>query len=429
MTAAKPTAPSTEEHPPPARRARARGREALVAAFPTARALPVPLDHEPVGRAWLASHGVEDTRVSTRHVVFSHRGGLGVEDAGSRNGTWINGCRLGPGERAALSDGAIVRIGRTLFVYRQELRGSDEPDAPIDGRLVGPFGLRAVAADIDALRGRPLTNVLIEGETGTGKELAARAVAAAVGRARPYGAVNMAGLASGVFEAQLFGYVPGAYSGSGKGSPGVFREHEGGAVFLDELGELPADLQAKLLRVLENRELLPVGGVRPLPVDVLVIAATNRDLDEAVAAGAFRRDLLARLATRIALPALRDRAEDLFAIAQAVTRKNGEELLAADVEVEALERLMLHELPANVREVAAVLSRAFAAERRPRLTLEALESILGPPSAVASSRASALTAEGVAEALRLEGSESGAARRLGISRGMLRRFRAGLTSR
>ncbi|HQY64728.1 MAG TPA: sigma 54-interacting transcriptional regulator, partial [Polyangiaceae bacterium] len=228
---------------------------------------------------------------------------------------------------------------------------------------------------------------------------------------------------------QLFGYVPGAYSGSGRGSPGVFREHEGGAVFLDELGELPADLQAKLLRVLENRELLPVGGVRPLPVDVLVIAATNRDLDEAVAAGAFRRDLLARLATRIALPALRDRVEDLFAIAQAVTRQNGEELLAANVEVEALERLMLHELPANVREVASVLSRAFAAERRPSLTLEAIETILGPPSAVASGRASALTLERVTEALRLEGSESGAARRLGISRGMLRRFRAGQTPR
>ncbi len=427
MTAAKP--PSTEEHPQPTRSERARGREALVAGFPTARALPVPLDDEPVGREWLASRGLEDTRVSTRHFVFSHRGGLGVEDAGSRNGTWVNGCRLGPGERAALADGAVVRVGRTLFVYRKEFRGSDDPSAPIDGRLVGPFGLRAVAADIDALRDRPLTNVLVEGETGTGKELAARAVAAAVGRAHPYGAVNMAGLASGVFEAQLFGYVPGAYSGSGRGSPGVFREHEGGAVFLDELGELPADLQAKLLRVLENRELLPVGGVRPLPVDVLVIAATNRDLDEAVAAGAFRRDLLARLATRIALPALRDRVEDLFAIAQAVTRKNGEELLAANVEVEALERLMLHELPANVREVASVLSRAFAAERRPSLTLEAIETLLGPPSAVASSRASALTLERVTEALRLEGSESGAARRLGISRGMLRRFRAGQTPR
>lgn len=425
----KPPQPSTEEHVPPTRSAGQRGREALVTAFPTSLALPVPLPREAIGREWLASHGVEDTRVSTRHAVFSRRGGLGLEDAGSRNGTWVNGSRLAPGQHAALADGALIRIGRTLLVYRDNFRGRDEPSAPIDGSLVGPFGLRAVAAEIEALRGRPLTNVLIEGETGTGKELAARAVAAAVGRARPYGAVNMAGLASGVFEAQLFGYVPGAYSGSGKGSPGVFREHEGGAVFLDELGELPADLQAKLLRVLENHELLPVGGVRPMAVDVFVIAATNRSLDDAVATGVFRRDLLARLATRIELPALRDRSEDLFAIAQAVTRRSGEELLAANVEVEALERVMLHDLPANVRELASVLARAFNVERRASLKLETIEHILGPLSPVERAHSSALTVDLVVEAIRLAGSESEAARRLGISRGKLRRFLLAQTAR
>jgi transcriptional regulator with PAS, ATPase and Fis domain len=230
----------------------------------------------------------------------------------------------------------------------------------------------------------------------------------------------MAGLATGTFEAQLFGYVAGAYSGSGKGSPGLFRAHEGGAVFLDEIGELSLELQAKLLRVLENREILPVGAVRSVPVDVFIVAATNRSLEEAVAQGSFRRDLLARLASaRIELPPLRERAEDIFAISEALARTQGDSLESANVEVEAIERIMLHELRSNVRELAAVLQRAFAADRKPTLRLETVERILGP---LETAPTSALTVALVQEAIRAAGSESAAARRLGITRGKLRRF-------
>ncbi len=421
MSAPKRPAPSTEDHLPPKRDALPKGREVLLVAFPKPRALPVPLLGEPIGRDWLDSHGASDTRVSSRHAVFTRRGtGLGVEDGGSRNGTFVNGRRLGPGERAALADGALVRIGRTLLVFRDDFHGPDAPAEPIGGKLVGPFGLRAVGEFLAALEARPSSNVLIEGETGTGKELVARAVAEAAARANPYGAVNMAGLATGTFEAQLFGYVAGAYSGSGKGSPGLFRAHEGGAVFLDEIGELSLELQAKLLRVLENREILPVGAVRSVPVDVFIVAATNRSLEEAVAQGSFRRDLLARLASaRIELPPLRERAEDIFAISEAIARTQGESLESANVEVEAIERIMLHELRSNVRELASVLQRAFAADRKPTLRLETVERILGP---LDTAPTSALTVALVQEAIRAAGSESAAARRLGITRGKLRRF-------
>src|SRR6185312_9661983 len=188
--------------------------------------------------------------------------------------------------------------------------------------LVGPYGLRAVAQPLEGLpRSRP-GNVLVEGETGAGKELLARAAAAALGRASPFAAVNVAGLARGVFESQMFGHVAGAFSDARGASPGIVAAHEGGTLFLDEIGELDLDLQAKLLRLLENREVLPVGAQRPVRVDVLVVAATNRDLQVMVERGGFRRDLYARLAmARIHLPALRERREDLVAVAAELARR------------------------------------------------------------------------------------------------------------
>ena len=167
------------------------------------------------------------------HASFSRPGGGGhVQDAGSRNGTWINGVRAPQGERVPLPDGSVLRMGKTLMIVRDAFAGSFQPGAPI-GELVGPFGLRACRYAIDRIvRQRPGT-VLIEGETGTGKELAALAVAHALGRAQPYGTVNVAGVPAGVFESQLFGYVRGSFSGAGTGSRGVFLAHNGGAVFLD----------------------------------------------------------------------------------------------------------------------------------------------------------------------------------------------------
>jgi DNA-binding NtrC family response regulator len=269
-------------------------------------------------------------------------------------------------------------------------------------------------------RNRP-SNVLVEGETGSGKELVARAVAEVLGRSAPFAAVNVAGVARGVFESQMFGHVAGAFSDARAASPGVVVAHEGGTLFLDEIGELDLDLQAKLLRLLENREVLPVGASRPVKVDVLVVAATHRDLGSMVDAGTFRRDLFARLAmARIHVPALRDRVEDLFAVAAALAKRSSFGVPAAEVEVEALERLLLQPWPGNVRELDAVLAAVRRTDPEPGLRLWAVEAVLGPGAGAKA----ALTQEMVEAALAAAGGNvSAAAEKLGVTRGKLLRFR------
>ncbi|MFO0570153.1 MAG: sigma-54-dependent Fis family transcriptional regulator [Polyangiaceae bacterium] len=353
------TAPGTEEHRAPEPLGTESAEPALILAFPHPAALPLPPAGEAVGREWLARHGVEDSRVSSGHVVFTRAAGsLFLADAGSRNGTWVDGERLSPGDRAKLSDGAVIRIGRKVLVYRDELRGPREA-SPQLGELIGPFGLRRVEESMIAVRLRPPRCVLIEGETGTGKELVAGALAQLLRPSKPYVAVNVAGIAAGVFESQLFGHVAGAFSGAGKGSRGIIASHDGGTVFLDEIGELPLELQPKLLRLLENGESLPVGADRPSRVDVLVVGATNRDLEEMTEARRFRRDRPVSLRSSKRHLA-RERAEDLFAIAALRAAKMGETYTPDRVEVEAVERLMLHPWRANVRELHSVLDRIAA---------------------------------------------------------------------
>ena len=271
-----------------------------------------------------------------------------------------------------LDDGAVLRLGRTLLVLREKLMGPLEPAPPLGG-LVGPFGLRAVSHAVEGLvRGAP-RNVLVEGETGVGKELVAHAVAKALGREKPFAAVNMAGLAPGVFESQLFGHVAGAFSDARASAPGLVVAHQGGTLFLDEIGELAVGLQPKLLRLLENREVLAVGGSRAVNVDVLVVTATNRNLAEMVEQGAFRRDLLARLAiARIQVPALRLRSEDIFYVAAALAQRSGGTLVPEQVEVEAIERLLLEPWPNNVRGLDAVLASVRRVDPQPGLRLWAL---------------------------------------------------------
>ena len=413
--------PSTSLHRGPVQPGGQRRRAALICAFPRAVAVEVPDSGTVLGRAWLSKHGLSDTEVSSAHVRIDRSGGvLRVADAGSRNGTWVNGSKLGPRDLVPLEDGAILRLGRTLLVSRERLSGSLDPAAPV-GALIGPFGLRGVAETLAGLeRGRP-SNVLIEGETGVGKELAARAVAAALGREAPFAAVNVPGVAAGVFESQMFGHVAGAFSGARGAAPGIVLSHNRGALFLDEIGELGLQLQVKLLRLLENRELLPVGAQRPVQVDVLILAATNRDLEAMIEDGTFRRDLFARLAmARLRLPPLRERAEDVFAVACELGRRAGAELSAQDVEVEAVERLMLEGWPSNVRELDAVLAAVRRVDPAPGLRLWALEEVLGRRRG----GRPALTQVAVDAALSAaRGNVTAAADQLGISRGKLLRFR------
>jgi hypothetical protein len=281
-------APSTIEHRGPSQPRAGVRRPALVCAFPRPAAVPLPDSGSVIGREWLQSIGLADSEVSGAHVRIDRAGGgFSVADAGSRNGTWVNGHRLAKGDLTALENGATLRLGRTVFVYRRELAGPLEASPPL-ANLVGPYGLRGVSETIAALARSKPGNVLIEGETGTGKELVARAVASAFGRDQLLAAVNVAGVARGVFESQMFGHVAGAFSDAKASAKGIVVSHDGGT------GELDLDLQTKLLRLLENREVLAVGAAKPVSVDVLVVAATNRDLEEMVEAGTFRRARIAR---------------------------------------------------------------------------------------------------------------------------------------
>ncbi len=416
------TSPGTISHDEPVRPNRTGRQPALVVAFPKAAALKLPPSLAPAGRQWLAEQGLEDHEVSSSHLRFSRSGGaLRVADAGSHNGTWIDGLRLAAHEPVQLEDGAILRLGRSILIYREAFGEAHEPSPPLIDGLVAPYGLRNLEQAITKWRASSPSNILIEGETGTGKELASKAIATALGRNHPYSAINVAGVPAGVFESQLFGHVAGAFSGAGQPAEGVFAAHQGGTVLLDEIGELPPNLQPKLLRVVENREVFPVGAKRPIKVDVLLIAATNRSLAQMVRDNQFRRDLLARLLrARVELPPLRERAEDIWAIAQELPTSVGAQFDSDQVEVEAVERLLLEPWPDNVRGLTAALADVVAADPSPGLRAWSVERTLGP---VANTRTMVLTTERVQGALAAcGGSERAAAKQLGISRGKLRRF-------
>jgi transcriptional regulator with PAS, ATPase and Fis domain len=209
--------------------------------------------------------------------------------------------------------------------------------------------------------------VLIHGETGTGKELVARGLHRASARSdRPFLALNCAAMPEPLLESELFGHRRGAFTGAIRDNPGLFRAAAGGVVFLDEVADMPLPMQAKLLRVLEEQEVVPLGDSFPRKVDVRVLSATNRDLRAEVAAGRFREDLYYRLAVfPIALPALRERREDIallatrfLAIASEQQRKP-----IAGLEPAALELLSRYDWPGNVRELRNEIERAVALAR------------------------------------------------------------------
>jgi two-component system nitrogen regulation response regulator GlnG len=227
--------------------------------------------------------------------------------------------------------------------------------------------------------------VTLMGESGTGKELVARAIHSNSSRARgPFITVNMAAIPRDLMESELYGHERGAFTGAAERRPGKFELAGGGTLFLDEIGEMPVELQAKLLRVLQEREIDRVGGSRPLPVDVRIVAATNADLSRSVEEGRFRRDLFYRLAVvPIRLPPLRERDHDVILLARHFAAKYGEQLrgrpltLARDAEPP----LLAHSWPGNVRELQNVIQRVLLALPGNRITARDLGPLL-PAGAV-----------------------------------------------
>ncbi len=214
-------------------------------------------------------------------------------------------------------------------------------------------------------------SVLITGETGTGKELFARAVHRASHRKqRPFIPVNCAAIPDTLLETELFGHVKGAFTGALTSRPGRFMTAAGGTIFLDEIGDLPLSAQAKLLRVLEERVVSPVGSDTDLPIDVRIVAATHRNLDEMVAQGKFRADLYFRLAVvPVELPSLRDRGDDLIRIAElAIVRSCARLCMPCEgLDESGRAALTAYRWPGNVRELSHLIERAVLMTRRPKL--------------------------------------------------------------
>jgi DNA-binding NtrC family response regulator len=239
---------------------------------------------------------------------------------------------------------------------QEELRGRFRVE-----NLVGAHGSMQEVFRVVHKVARSSSTVLIYGESGTGKELVARAIHVTSYRQdRPFVAVNVSALPETILEAELFGYEKGAFTGAEARKIGLFEQASGSTLFLDEVGELKRDLQVKLLRVLQEREFLRVGGTEPVPVDVRVVAATNKDLEREVRAGRFREDLFYRLnVIPIALPPLRERRTDVPLLVEHFLSKHGEPGRARTIAPEALEALVAYGWPGNVRELESVIERTL----------------------------------------------------------------------
>jgi two-component system nitrogen regulation response regulator GlnG len=252
-------------------------------------------------------------------------------------------------------------------------------------------------------------SVLVTGESGTGKELIARAIHAASGRAEaPFVAVNTAAIPRELLESELFGHERGAFTGAVGARTGRFRDASGGTLFLDEIGDMSADLQAKLLRVLQDGEVTPVGGNASQSIDVRIIAATHRDLDRSVAEGRFREDLLYRLrVVPIDIPPLRDRGEDVRALAEHFCTRDAESLTGGRrvLSDAALARLEAHEWPGNVRELENAIKRALVLSSSELLAPEDFAFLRDPQAAEVPSVGLADLVEGEVEAALAAGDE------------------------
>ena len=267
--------------------------------------------------------------------------------------------------RAILAFDRRSQIGRVvLFRDRTaevELRRQLEERAGIYGLVGGSAPMRRLYSLIAAI-GRNEATVLVEGESGTGKELVARAIHTHSGHAAgPFHAVNCGALPTELLESELFGHVKGAFSGALKDKPGRVELAKGGTLFLDEIGNLPLAMQVKLLRLLQEREFIRVGGTETLRLDARVVAATNVNLERAVKEGRFRRDLYYRLRViPVRLPALRERRDDIVPLAEHFLHQlEGRADKAKRLSATAARALVSHEWPGNVRELENAISFAF----------------------------------------------------------------------
>jgi DNA-binding NtrC family response regulator len=302
---------------------------------------------------------LRDAAVSRFHCrLVREEGGWRIRDAGSLNGTRLDGVRI---RDADIADGGTISLGDSLVRVRAAEAGVEAvvPMIPSFGSLAGTsVTMRKMFAMLEKIAQSEI-NVLIEGESGTGKELVATEIVQRSARAdKAFVIVDCGAISPNLVESELFGHVRGSFTGADRDRIGAFEAADGGTVFLDEIGELPLELQPKLLRALEAREIRRVGETRARKVNVRVISATNRDLEREVNKGRFREDLYFRLAVvQVHVPALRERLDDLSILIrvflQALGCPDQERLFPPPV----LAEMMKHDWPGNVRELRNYVER------------------------------------------------------------------------
>ncbi len=386
---------------------------------------------EPEGLDWLDRHGGGDLPIFLVGANVDHRLGVGAVSRGARDYFALPGdidLFRRTFERLARDLDAAVAVEGFAQAERQAT-GFDS----IIGRSAPLLASLAHARRVAAIRD---VTVLIGGETGTGKEGLARAIHYHSPRSRhPFVEINCAAIPANLLESELFGHERGAFTGAVAAKPGLFELADGGTIFLDEIGHLPIELQPKLLRALESREIRRVGGQTSRRVDIRVIGATHVDLAQAVAGGAFREDLYYRLnVVHLVLPPLRDRGGDIELLAEAfVARLAGQHSLPVPpLTPEVRTALRAHAWPGNIRELKNAIERALVLS--PAGSLDVADLLLPRPLRDVTGSlpfpaplGTIIRAAVLATLERVDGNKSEAARRLGISRPRLQRILDGDT--
>jgi transcriptional regulator with PAS, ATPase and Fis domain len=398
---------------------------------------PVALDRPlRIGRDAQCNVHIDDESVSRVHLLIEPGNPPIAVDCDSRNGTFVGQERLAPRARTPIAVGTVLRAGSALLLVDtlRARRTDGVPRSVAGGRddallsAVGP--MRPVLEMADRLAQDDIT-VLLTGETGVGKEVLARYLHdRSPRRQKPFVPVHAAALTATLFESELFGHEKGAFTGATGDREGLFEQADGGTLFFDEIGELPLDMQPKLLRILEDRRVMRVGGRTARTVDVRIVAATNRDLAADAAKGTFRSDLYFRLsAFPLSIPSLRERAGEIPELARALLERASADRgrVVPVLSPEAMAVLEAHAWPGNVRELRSVMARVllFAAPEATALGADEVERAIGGADASPERRAATKTSatdadperERILAALdRNAGNQSAAAAELGISR-------------
>jgi len=454
-----------DEDPPPAADPAAGGQyELVVFSGDEVRTLALPKEGAvTIGRGEGSAVRLDDPSVSRNHAVLHVGPKLVIQDLGSANGTMVRD-RAGTGasgetlnvrhlsrREADLAVGDIILLGTASVIVRHK-PAAVLPDLASEapGVIVREPAMRAIY-DQAARFARGQISILLLGETGVGKEVLARAIHAHSPRAKgPFLGINCAAVTESLIESELFGFEKGAFTGAVQARAGLFEAANGGTVFLDEVGELSAGMQAKLLRVLEERVVTRVGSTKTRPIDVRFVAATNRDIEAESATGGFRKDLFFRLnGISLLIPPLRERPQEIELFARmflAAACREVERAAPPALSAPALAVLREHQWPGNVRELRNAIDRAVVIclgdailpEHLPPSLLKAVESRraaaaqaqAAPSAAVApvppagsgtlQSEIDAFEKGRIIDTLeRCGGNQSRAARMLGISRGTL----------